>query len=307
MEILDYLSCLAARCLICFLNLLPIRARERICEALTRLVLLAIPRYKKIALRNLGQVFPDKSAEEIHALLDKSIKSLAHFIVDSIRQHTLDRDWALKHVSYPSPHPFDTLKKKYPDRGIIVATGHLGSFELFGAATALYGHPLNFIVRNFKGKHLDRWWTSMRERNGNKVIARSGAFAEVVHEILRGRNTAILFDQNVKRNHAVFVDFFGRPAATTRALALAALRTKAPVLVSFMQYTGNDNYVVHAKICDFDALYEDESKQSDEKVFEITQRVSKIFEKMILISPHEWFWMHRRWKTAPLGQPEDFY
>lgn len=307
MDFLDYISARMMGWIVWLVNFMPVPIKEAFFRFVARTVIFFVPRYKRIALRNLRHVFPGMGETEIQALFQKHIKALAHFANDSTRLHTLDREWAIKHVKFPDPNPLEYLSAKTPGKGALIATGHLGSFELFGAVTALHGYPLDFVVRNFKGRHLDAWWTSMRERHGNKVIARNGAFNEVVQEIQRGRNTAILFDQNVKRNHAVFVDFFGRPAATTKALALAAIKTRAIVIVSFLQNTEGDYYTVRAEECDFSAIYNNEEMSVDRKVFEITQRVTKVFEEMILMSPHEWFWMHRRWKTAPQGMEEDFY
>src|SRR5690606_20029609 len=105
----------------------------------------------------------------------------------------------------------------------MMATGHLGSFELLAHCVSMYGFPISFVVRPFKLERLNAWWSGIREAAGNRAIARSGAFKEILKELTSGRDVAVLFDQNVTRNHAVFVDWFGRPAATTRTVALAAL------------------------------------------------------------------------------------
>lgn len=302
----DIPAYLATRVFVGSLNLLPLGARQRICEVLVRLVVFFVPRYRHIAMKNIALVFPQSDAAAHEALFEESIRATARFVVDAVRLHTLDAEWSREHVRYPEA-AVAALRARYPGKGLLIATGHLGSFELMGRAVALQGHPLGFVVRNFNLKRLDRWWTDMREEPGNKVIGRSGAFSEIVREIECGRDVAVLFDQNVKRNHAVFVPFFGRLAATTRAVALAALRTRAPLVVASISYEGGDCYTVHAEPCDAEDLYEDESRSSDEKVYELTLRLNRLFEQQLLAAPAEWFWMHRRWKTTPDGTREDFY
>jgi KDO2-lipid IV(A) lauroyltransferase len=185
---------------------------------------------------------------------------------------------------------------------VIIATGHLGSFELLGHAIGLRGLPLAAVARKFQAPRFDRWWTGLREARGNKIIDRRGAFKEVVSCISSGMSAAILFDQNVTRNHAVFVDWFGVPAATTRSVALAALRTGAPIFVASIRYVGNDRYYVDAEECEYSDVYQKEELSNDEKVVVITQRLADQYCEMIRKFPEGWFWMHRRWKTRP--EPE---
>jgi KDO2-lipid IV(A) lauroyltransferase len=115
-------------------------------------------------------------------------------------------------------------------------------------------------------------------------------------------SAAILFDQNVTRNHAVFVNWFGVPAATTRSVALAALRTGAPIYVASIRYEGSDRYYVDAAECEYSDVYRKEELSNDDKVVIITQRLADQYCEMIRKFPEGWFWMHRRWKTRP--EPE---
>jgi KDO2-lipid IV(A) lauroyltransferase len=147
----------------------------------------------------------------------------------------------------------------------------------------------------------------LREARGNTIIDRKGAFREICKNVDGGRSVAVLFDQNVKIKHAVFVDWFGKPAATTRAFALAAVKTRAPVFVASMKYLGADNYRVNGVECDFKSLYADETLEDEVKVQRITEQISAIYCAMIEEFPEGWFWLHRRWKTRPPGEAERVY
>ncbi len=306
--LLDLAAYIAIRSFVIFLNILPMGLRLGFCRRLTRIFLVFFPKYRKIALRNIALVFPEMTQDDREKLFQRSISATARFIVDSARLHTLDKEWVEKHVKLEF-RPGEELPAGVGGNstGILIVTGHLGSFELMARASAMLGHPLSYIVRDFNLKRLDRWWKMRREEPGNRVIPRDGALIEVLKELDKGNCSAILFDQNVKRNHAVFVPFFGRPAATTKSVAFAALKMKVPVIVVSMSYEGDDNYIMHAEQCDFTSLYSDSSMSYEEKVRVLTEDVTKVFERMILAHPDEWFWMHRRWKTTPEGVPEDFY
>ena len=111
----------------------------------------------------------------------------------------------------------------------------------------------------------------------------------------------ILFDQNVKRAQAIFVPWFGKLAATTGAVALAAYRLKAPVTVLALVHLGSDRYKYIVRPIDLKTIYESDldKEQAHKKITEI---VSNCYVELIRQYPEQWFWMHRRWRTRPEGE-----
>jgi KDO2-lipid IV(A) lauroyltransferase len=300
----DWCAYMAVRGLFGILGLLPHWMRVGLFASLWRLAFFVLPRLRRTALINLKIAFPDSNESWRREILRKNAVEMGRLLADTIRLSALDEEWAEKHVEIPALEEYAQALKS---SGVLIATGHLGSFELLGHAIGLRGYPLSAVARRFKSPRLDAWWQSLREARGNRIIDRTGAFKEVVKEIFRGRSAALLIDQNVKSNHAVFVDWFGEPAATTRAFALAALKTRAPVFVAGMVYGGSDKYRVEAVQCDFAGVYDDQTLSDAEKILRITETFSKIYCDMIRRFPEGWFWIHRRWKTRPEGEREDVY
>jgi KDO2-lipid IV(A) lauroyltransferase len=235
----------------------------------------------------------------------KNATEMGRLLADTIRLPSLDAEWVGRHVEIPILSRY--VAAHADGKGVLVATGHLGSFELLGHAIGLVGHPLAAIARKFKSPRLDQWWTGLREARGNRIIDRTGAFKEMVRTIESGTSVAMLFDQNVKINHAVFVDWLGNPAATTRAFALAVVKTRAPVFVASIRYVGYDRYVVDANECDFAAVLDDATLADEERIRIITEEISRRYCDMIRVFPEGWFWLHRRWKTRPQGEAEKVY
>ncbi|MCO6430731.1 MAG: hypothetical protein J5J00_07700 [Deltaproteobacteria bacterium] len=306
-KLVDYLVYLLIRGCFWLIAVLPQRLALALLTGLVRGVLMLLPRYRRIADRNLKQAFPESTPEWRRSIFNDSCASLARLILDFARIKRLNEEWVKRNVEIPEIDKVDQILRTPGRRSAIFVTGHLGSFELLAHSANILGYPQSFIVRNFKNEFIDRWWNTRRESQGNIVINRKGAFRTVINALESGRDVGILFDQNTKRNHAVFVDFFGRPAATTKTVGLAALKTEAIILVVSIQYKGNDQYRINWEHCDFEATYRDNEIGSDEKVKYITEVVSKKYEEMIRRDPGAWFWLHRRWKTAPEGVAEDFY
>lgn len=303
----DLLAYIVVRGLIALLNLLPVEARVRLISLIIRTIVRALPAYRRVSMQNLALVFPERGQEYWDLVYRQSFDSLARVFVDFARLEHLDKPWVDEHIECPFFPRFEELKRNNPGKGLVIATGHLGSFELLAHFVATRGYPISFIVRNFKLPRLDRWWTGVRERNGNKVIGRKGAVKEVLKNLNEGIDAALLFDQNLTRNHALFVPWFGKLAATTMTVGLAAVRTEAVVLVSSIRYLGQDRYRVEAVEVPCEDIYQNPSLSYDEKMVRVTDRATRVFEKMILQHPEGWFWMHRRWKTVPEGEQENFY
>jgi KDO2-lipid IV(A) lauroyltransferase len=305
--LLDLAVYASVRGLFFSLGLLPQPLRVAFFTLLFRLAFLIMPKLGRISLRNLEIAFPERDLAWRREILSKSKTEMARLLSDMVRLPKLSESWAREHVSCDFLPRYAELLSGSGGKGILIATGHLGSFELLGHAIGLFGMPLSAIARKFRSPQLDRWWTSLREARGNSIIDRRGAFKAMVADVSAGRSVAVLFDQNVTRNHAVFPTWFGVPAATTRALALAAIKTEAPVVVASIRYCGADHYSIEACECETADIYQDETLSSDERVLRLTQRLSDHYCEMIRRFPEGWFWLHRRWKTRPEGGEESVY
>lgn len=275
---------------------------------LFRLLLLVKPRYQQIGLKNLQLAFPEKDCEWHHKILKEHCGRLARVVADFFRLGFLNATWVEEHVSFPFANRYKEIKRQDPDRGVLLVGGHLGSFEVLPLCVAVRVSPIAFIAREMRPAWFNRWVTKVRSKHGNRVIQRRGAFKKVLRSLNDGTDVGILFDQNVVRKDAVFVEWFGRPAATTKALGVAALRKKARVIVGAIRDEEYNRYSVHAEECKLDSIYSDSELSDDEKILKLTQQIVHVYEELIREDPAGWFWLHRRWKTSPDESiAEDFY
>ena len=279
------------------LNCLPLPWRIKTTEALIKTAIRFSPRHSKVALANIRLAFPKESPEWHQNLYNNSFSSLARLIVDFGRLPEINKEWIEQNVDISYWPSFLELKRRNNGKGVLLVTGHLGSFELQAYILSVLGHPIKFVVRNFKLPAVDKWWNAQRERLGNKAIPRRGAFRQILASLRNGDDVALLFDQNVTRNFAVFIEWFGRPAATTKAVALAALRCQSPVVISALLYK-NSRYSLEAREIDLTGIYSNTTLSDQEKIMKITSILVKEYEDLIRLSPESWFWMHRRWKTT---------
>ncbi len=102
----------------------------------------------------------------------------------------------------------------------------------------------------------------------------------------------LVADQNAGMD-AVFVDFFGKIAATHPGPAQLALKFGAPMVVGAAIRTAPAQFKILAQQVEIKA---------DDTVESLTQRHVKILESFIRQYPEQYFWLHRRWKTRPPGE-----
>jgi KDO2-lipid IV(A) lauroyltransferase len=94
----------------------------------------------------------------------------------------------------------------------------------------------------------------------------------------------------------MFVEFFGRPASTHKAIALMAIEHNAPVVVGYARRVGPGfRYEVGA--ADFIEPEEWTGTADDARL--LTQRYTTALEAIIRRDPEQYLWLHRRWKHQP--------
>jgi KDO2-lipid IV(A) lauroyltransferase len=107
----------------------------------------------------------------------------------------------------------------------------------------------------------------------------------------------MLIDQHIQAPDAVTVSFFERPAATTLALAVLALRTNAPVIPVFSLPIGAGRYRLV-----YEHPVDPPADDSPEAIRDFTQRCTDVLEMYVRRHPEFWLWMHRRWRDDALAE-----
>lgn len=277
--------------------------RIRLFAPFYRACLALSSRYRSIAEKNMSLVFPERSDVERREILKHSAESFARMVSDVFRISELTEEWFRRHVTVEREAELIALVGAGP---VLFLGGHLGSFDLMVAAFGALIQPIDFIVRENKIASVEEWSMRLRTRSGNGVIPRSGGLRRILSQMNKGRSVGFLFDQNVTRNHAIFVEWFGRVAATTVAPGLVAERVRCPVIVGWIRYDEGDTYTIRWEALNESTMYDPSFTVEQVREAVLRQAVA-VLERAIKDQPADWFWLHRRWKTAPEGMLEDFY
>lgn len=187
-------------------------------------------------------------------------------------------------------------KAREEGKGIIFVTGHVGNWEVLGCVMEfLFHQPVHSIAKHMENPFVDSFFTKLREDGGQKIIFTENASREIIRVLKHNKLLGILVDQNAKEN-SIFVDFFGRKAATTRSAATLSLKMGAPIIMLFARrIAGRYRF----KISVSKPIEIEKTGNLEKDVFNLTQLYTTIIESQIRENPHEWLWIHRRWKTRP--------
>lgn len=177
--------------------------------------------------------------------------------------------------------------------GAVLATAHSGNWEILGAALAMNGFPLVAVVQKQTNAAMDRFINEYRTMAGMHVTYKTGV-REMVRMLGEGKIIGLLMDQD-QHESGVFVEFFGRPASTPQGAAVLARMKDAPIVPAFITENndGTHTAIIHP------AVWVTKTQDKELDIIVTTAKLTRIIEQHIRKYPHEWFWLHNRWKTPP--------
>lgn len=303
LSLIDVLATTLVRFLTFLLRVSPPYLSQPLSYLIVRIVLLFFKGSKKTARKNLEIVFPNKTFTDRESIRKSSLLASARNLLDFARIENVDKKEVARIADLSEG--LEAVCNETGELGCLFLIPHFGSFELLAHVWALGYKPSAILARAFKLPKLSAWWKAKREISGNRIFDRQGGFKEIIHSINSGWNVSVLFDQNIKRNHAIFVNLFGLKASCTKSVGIAAIRTGCSVYFAALAQLPNGKYKLHSKKLHNPINNNDLS--SDEKITLLIQQANHCLEDLVRQYPEQWFWIHRRFKTRPKGEPENIY
>jgi len=277
------------------LGLLPGRAPSRVGAALARAYLAVAPRRRRILLENLAAAFPDRPIGEVEALGKASVESFGAAFIEFLESPKLSRAEIEERIRIVGLENLEAARAR--GKGVFFLSAHLGTWELGAVRTGLLGEPIASVFRPLDNPYLERELARRRTRFGNELIAKKQAAREILKRLRAGRSVAIMIDQNVVPDEAVFVPFFGRLAATSPSVALIQLKTDAAVVPTFAFPEGSGRYRLEFDRPILSSDYAGGTR--DERVVAGTALFMAVTERAVRRDPSAWLWLHNRWRTRP--------
>ncbi len=279
---------LAARLVVFSLAWLPMTLANLRARVFAKLLDLAVPRLRRTALRNLELA----GFDERERIVKGVFRSIARSLVSFAKLPRINKQNVHQWIRYEGLENFTAAQAR--GRGVLVATGHLGNWELSAFTHALMTAPMYIVVRPLDNPRVDEFVERRRALSGNHIIRKKEAAREILRALRAGDAVGILIDQNTTPAEGVFIDFFGRKACAGTAFVKFAHHSGATVVPGFALWVEQEKrYVLR--------FYPEVAMSGD--VQADTQSAHSILERVIREYPDQWLWIHRRWKTRPPGEP----
>lgn len=246
---------------------------------------------RRITLRNLSLCFPDRTPAERHAIARESFRNTGVAVFESAMAwwHPPARLAARTRIN-----GMEHLREaEATGRGVLVLGAHYTTLEWIGAAVScsvnvdiIYRPQNNAAMEAFvhwRRERIYRWQIDRRDVRG------------IFRALKSGHVVWYTGDQDFGPRQAVFVPFFGVPAATVSAGSRFAGHNRSVVLGIDFRRGPDGTYTV-----DFSPPLDgfgtgDEITDAGTMTRHIEQGIRK--------APGQYMWYHRRFKTRPPGEP----
>jgi KDO2-lipid IV(A) lauroyltransferase len=291
---LDLAVYLAVRAVVGVIQALPPAWAFRVAEFLAWVAYTVDKRHREVAADNLRHAFPDLTPGRVDALVRATYRHFLRMVVEiALLPRKLRPSTWRRYVTIAPGTAM--LRPALADRAMMLVTGHFGNWELAGFLTGVFGFKTFAIARVLDNPRLERWLKWFRQKTGQTIIAKKDDFDRLTGAMAAGGIVGTLADQDAG-TRGVFVDFFGRPASTHKAVALMALEFDAVLVVVGVPRVAEPMfYAVHVA----DVIDPREYAARPDAVAAITGRYTAGLERLIRRHPEQYFWLHRRWKTRP--------
>lgn len=246
--------------------------------------------HRRLTRGNLEAAFPRRSRRDIERTVRGVFRHFGRLLMEILRVSALppDRLRALCVLDGVER----ARRASAAGRGVLFVTGHFGFWELHALAHGLMVAPISVVARALDNPLLHDLLERVRTSTGNQVIYRRGGLRRILRALQQNQGVAMLIDQHIQAPDGVPVDFFGRPASTTSAVAILALRTGAVVMPVFTLPMPDGRYRMV-----YEHPVEPPADESPEAIRDFTQRCTDVLEMYVRNRPEYWLWMHRRWRT----------
>ncbi|MGH7198042.1 MAG: lysophospholipid acyltransferase family protein, partial [Candidatus Omnitrophota bacterium] len=268
------------------LQFLPYKILHRLGNALGLLVYYCYPKYRKRALSNLAL------ATDLHLtpsqIVHTAKRSLQNLAITALEYPRLSIEKNIHRLA-TCENPETASEIIQSGQGVIFFCGHQTNWEiLFLEGTKRM--PGVAIGRPIKNDYLYRWIIALRQKFGGTIIRPTNAYKEAFRALKQGKFVGIVGDQGMP-DSGFCSSFLGRKAWTSPLPALLSSRTGCPIIVATTRRELG-KYFIH---------YSDPILPT-ENPHEQMQQVLAVFEATIKERPHEWLWIHNRWKQQLPGR-----
>ncbi len=245
-------------------------------------------RSEKIILKNIDQITSNSNfdLENKNKLVKDMFSNYGRILSEYMYLRKFRNGKLKKFVSIKGENYLDEIQKK--NKRVIFVSGHFNNFELMAMFIDSKGIKLSAIYRPLNNIFLNKIMEYLRIKYVCKNQIRKGKSGtrNLLRNLKNNFSVALMIDQRV--SEGIKSELFGKPAYTTTIPAQIIKKFDCEIVPVFIER--------YQKV-KFNLIFEEPIKfDKKHSVEEITYKLNKILEKMILKDPAQWILTHNRWK-----------
>ena len=243
-------------------------------------------RSKRLIQSNIKKAIPNIEFERLNEITKSMWNNYGRVFAEYMFIKDFNEGRLKNNLKIEGQDILDNIKKT--NKPVIFISGHLANFELMAMHIEKSGIKLSAIYRPLNNIFLNKIMERIRRKYICKFQIKKGIGGMKKLITLKKNNfsTALMIDQRVSQG--IRSDFFNHGALTTTIPAQLVKKFQAPVVPIFIERINNINFKITIKQpINFD---------NKDSIKEITSKLNKVLEKMILYKPEQWIWSHNRWK-----------
>jgi lauroyl/myristoyl acyltransferase len=253
----------------------------------------ALRRTSAALAANFAQAFPNLTARECRTLARATYRSYAADVVDFLL--AAEASPAEKRQMFEIlPADAEMLGRLMAEgRGVLLACGHHGNWEIGSVLMHALGHPLTVVAMAEASPEIDARRRALRERLGVDTLEVRHSIdtpLRIRRRLAENRFVALLMDRHIGRDR-VAVQFFGRRAWFLRTPALLAYLSSAPLLPVSIVRRGAGRFVTRVG----QPIVLDRAMDREAAVQAGAQSFAAQLEAMIREAPQCWYQFYPYW------------
>jgi len=270
------------------LRLIPLKLSKSFLIALFDLVGYKIGIRRKLAERQLAEIFSDFNSDQKRKIIRNVYRNMA---LVGIEEYLMSDKKLFEQSRFENKQYVDEALAR--NKGVLLITGHFGSWEAPCRILPMAGYGLAMITKKQRNRLFDDYTNAIRERQGGTIIDMKDALKGVLKHTKHNDLIGILIDQDAGKR-GVLADFLGKPASNWKGTAKIALRFQIPIVPGFVIRNADDSLTFRFEQMIDPAGMDD----SSENIMNIIGKMNQTLEDKIRQYPEQWFWVHKRWKGA---------
>ncbi len=230
---------------------------------------------------NLKQALPaGTSRDELKGLSRAVIENYASYLVDLFYMDRITKDFIDRQVEIRGIEHLD--RALAGGKGVILASAHLGHWEIGGTTLAKLGYPIYGLALKHQDPRIDAIFQKRRQGNGFKIIT-VGASMKECYKVLRRNQILALNADRLFGEEGETVQFMNKTVQFPKGISRLSRAMGATVVPVFILMNGHDRYLM-----EFQEPFRDGPL--------LIQSFASALEKKIRQYPSQWFIFQSFWE-----------